>query len=77
MKQWEDHGDPSVDARWRAAIMRGRETINRHASLAGAPLPRMCPDVLNEGEWVPAEFANEQTIPESYFICKAILAASG
>jgi hypothetical protein len=75
MRQWEDHGDPSVDARWRRAIMRGRDAIQRHASLAGAPLPRMCPDGA-DGGFMPVEFANAQTIPESYFICEDILAAT-
>lgn len=58
--------------------MRGRETVQRHASLAGAPLPRLCPGNLDlgEGPWVPAEFAGEQTIPDSYFICEDILAAT-
>lgn len=60
--QWEDHGDPSVDARWRAAI-------RRHASLSGAIPPA-------DAYFVPPEFANHGRIPESYFICEDILNAS-
>jgi hypothetical protein len=65
-KQW-DHGDPAVDMFWRKVI--GRGAIQRHASLGGAIPPE-------DATFVPPKFEKDGPIPESWFICEQILAAS-
>jgi hypothetical protein len=62
-----DHGSPAVDQFWRNVI--GRGAIQRHASLGGAIPPE-------DAKFVPPEFENDGRIPESWFICEQILAAS-
>jgi hypothetical protein len=55
-----DHGDPEVDERWRKLL--GGDPVQRHASLAGEPIPRMMPDDEDDDP----HFAPEDFVPMEY-----------
>jgi hypothetical protein len=66
-----DHGDPIVDERWRRLL--GGDPVQRHASLSGAPIPRMMEDEdahYAPEDYVPPEFHAEGR--SSLAICQAI-----
>ncbi len=62
-----DHGDAEVDLMWRERL--DVEAIRRHASLGGAIPPE-------DAYSVPSEYVNAGRIPDTWFDCMDILAAT-
>jgi hypothetical protein len=66
--QWEDHGDPSVDERWRKAI-------GRHASQAGAQPIDYGKSLADDPHYAPEDYVPQEFHAEgrsSLAICQAI-----
>lgn len=64
-----DHGDADVDESWHRILGLDSNPLERHASLGGAIPPE-------DASYVPPEYVNAGRIPDSWFICMDILAAT-
>lgn len=65
---FHDHGDPDVEAFWQD-FYGLPEAIRRHASLGGDIPPQ-------DAYSVPPEYVNAGRVPDSWFVCEDILAAT-